>query len=234
VKGLLVVASLLGFGCAEGQKVFPWQYARRADLPPPMVLRDQDRCEGARYPVDPVAREDLIRLEQRLIASVLGDGPCPADRASELCAMTADLHRMLRYFPDAEMVFLFPEPVKMPDTPYSAHLGQSTAALQPKKHTVFFLELSKVHMVGSAVPGALVATVFSGPTGTTPPNAIWLWGGYGERCFVPHTDGSWAQFTVGPQAVSQRTDDAGVHGRSRPSPQPARSTAALLGQANAR
>jgi hypothetical protein len=94
--------------------------------------------------------------------------------------------------------------VQIPASSFAARLGTTTADLQQAKHTVFFLELSHAHTVGPSRRAALVANVFSGPSGTTPANVIWVWGGYGERCFVPRGDGSWAQFTVGLQAVSQR------------------------------
>ena len=121
--------------------------------------------------------------------------------------MTVDLRRMLRQFPDVEVVFLFPEPVKIPKNPYWAHVGTSTVALQQADHPVFVLELSRVHMVESSGRGALVANVFSGPTGVTPSTLIWPWGGYGERCFVRRPDGKWAQYTVRVQAISQHREE---------------------------
>jgi hypothetical protein len=202
---LVVLVSLLGTGCFVVANPNP---AKPVDPNRPPPRHEANRCEGVRHPVDPLARERLVQLERRLVASVLEDAPCVDDlRAPEVCSMTAELHKMLRQFPDAEMVFLFPEPVTIPDSPYRAHLGNSTAALQKVDHAVFFLELSRVHMVGTAGKGALVANVFSGPSGATPANVIWLWGGYGERCFVPRPDGTWAHYTIGLQAISQQSDD---------------------------
>jgi hypothetical protein len=202
----MVLVCLLGAACA------------RTPNPPPVsvqlpVHHEATRCDGeVRPPDDPEARERLIQLQRRLVASVLEDGRCMDDQtAPEVCAMTADLHRMLRQYPDVEMVFLFPEPMKIPPSPYWAHLGTSTVALQRADHPVFFLELSRVQMVGSGAHGALVASVLTGPTGVTPSNVIWLWGGYGERCFVPRPDGKWAQYTVGYQVIGQ-------HGGTSPGP----------------
>jgi hypothetical protein len=194
----LVLASLVWSGCF------------RAANPPPVIPplpHEANLCDAAPRPVDPAAREQLLHLERRLVASVLEDGPCIEDaRSPEVCAMTADLHRMLRQFPAVEMVFLFPEPLTIPKSPYWARLGTSTAALQVADHPVFFLELSRVQVVGSPTKGALVAHVLSGPTGVTPSNVIWLWGGYGERCFVPRGNGKWAQYMLGYQAISQRDE----------------------------
>jgi hypothetical protein len=200
VRQLVILSHLLALGCAEAKPVF---------VTAPEWARDPELCGGTRHAIDPAVREHVVRLEQQLVASVLEDAPCaPEPAALELCSMTAELHRMLRQFPDAEMVFLFPEPVKLPQSRFQAHLGTSTATLQQANHAVFFLELSRVLMVGTSRKPALVANVFSGPTGTTPANVIWVWGGYGERCFVPQSDGHWAQYPLGTQAVSQQSRQA--------------------------
>jgi hypothetical protein len=202
----VVLVGLLGTGCFVVANPNPRRPVN-PNLPPPR--HEANRCEGAQHPLDPAARDRLVQLERRLVASVLEDAPCVGDlRAPEVCSMTADLHKMLRQFPEVELVFLFPEPLKLPASPYRVHLGTTTAALQKADHPVFFLELSRVQMVGTAGKGALVANVLSGPSGAAPPsNVIWLWGGYGERCFVARPDGTWAHYTVGPQAISQQSED---------------------------
>ncbi len=156
-------------------------------------------CSAAPEPLDDAGRAMLRALEQHIIADIVG----PAHERHRLFNI-ADIHSLIRRYPDAELLFVFPLQVPAPETGFRVRFAATRDGLSDAAHMIFYVDLSDVEQLSSGGERALLVYYAGGPTGAPPPNASWLWGLWARYCVIRHPTGDWSAYPIGAVIMSQR------------------------------
>ena len=110
ISGVLVVAASLAWGPP------PWPKPKLD----PIAARAPALCREPAAPLDDGGRHLLLAFESQLANEVLGNTKLGNDGQQ---LNTSEVHRILRQYPQAEMVFAFPAPVPLPESRFRARLS---------------------------------------------------------------------------------------------------------------
>jgi hypothetical protein len=156
----------------------------------------------------------LEDLQRHLIDDVLADTVSSHDGEG---FNGLEVRRLLRQYPTAEMAFVFPRPVTVPQTKFRVRTATTVDELRGSPHTVFYIELSDVQMVRSDSRLGLILQYGEGPTGTKPKDVVWLWGMWGRFCVLRNDEGSWDAYPLGGMIVSELVGRGAPRGTPPPS-----------------
>jgi hypothetical protein len=162
-------------------------------------------CRRSPQPLDLVGQKFLVDLQNHIVEDVVAETITEHDDGG---FNTLEVRGLLREFPSAEMAFVFPAPVVVPDSSFHVRTNSSREELDRAPGTVFYIELSKALMVRSGTKLAIVLSYGAGPTGTRPKGTVWAWGQWGRYCVQRRDDGSWRAFALGAVVVSELGKEA--------------------------
>jgi hypothetical protein len=150
-------------------------------------------CRREPRPLDVSGVRALTKLERHLVHDVLADRVA---KHHDGWFNSTEVRDILRRFPAAEVAFLFPKPISLPETRFRTRMGGTKEDLAAAPSPVFYIELSKVQMVGVGANLGLVLQYNSWPTGARPEGMVWMWGISGEFCALPNKAGSWDAYPL--------------------------------------
>ena len=164
----IIAAAVLAWGPAQLPKPELDPIAAKA----PAVCRERP----SRFTDD--GRRMLLALESQIVNDVLGN------KEPRGGVLAEEVHTMLRRYPQAEMVFVLPEPVPIPASAFHTRRSATHVPYSRVGPPGFSFEISDVALLQSGRRTALALYLSYGPVGPEPSGKIWAWGLAGRFCYA--------------------------------------------------